>query len=204
MTALHTVIRTVEIGILLASATTAVLQPLTCAELAAQALATANENCLNLEANQACYGHPQVSATLTDSSLTFESPGDRVPFDKVSSLTTAPYDAETDTWGIAYVRGIDAAGVEFELMLFGSVTLVNDSGGLQLEIVDENACANAPSGVMASSADESETATIIINGETVTLSETPLAVTFRDGALETPASMRRQAATPLAVVKPTI
>lgn len=175
-------LRMIVVGMLLMGiTTTAYMQPLTCTEQVAQALEAAHTACADLAEGEVCYGHPMVSAVLTDPDLIFEEPGDRVPLSEVESITTSPYDDETGEWGIAYVHLTDDEGVAVRLMLFGDVALTNDpDDGLSLSVSEaEDGCDGAPSGVFASAPDGESS--IIINGEEFEIDGLPLGLTFPDG-----------------------
>lgn len=92
-------------GLLLAAATTVGAQD-DCAALAASALDALHVSCANLEANTACYGHPDVRATLTDPSydILFARPGDRPPLNLLTSVHALPPDPAASTWGLARLR----------------------------------------------------------------------------------------------------
>jgi hypothetical protein len=181
MTIFQMAIRTLGFGLLVTGISTMALQPLTCDEVAIEAITAANEACLALEENQVCYGHPEVLAELSDPLVTFEEVGDRVPSDTVITLSTSPYNAETNTWGIAYVRVVNADGTEILIMLFGGATLVNDADGLRVEIVEDTSCVGTPSGIIVSASDVTE---ITVNGETFPVTQVPTALTVNVGELE--------------------
>ncbi len=181
MRLVRNLIRAAGFTLLLTGAAAASMQSLTCADTA-DAMTLAAEVCTDLDTNTLCYGHPLVYADLIDTALTFETPGDRVPFGDVRSVTTYPYDPDTGEWGIAYLNAVDAAGSEIELLLYGAVTLVHESDGLQMEFSAETLCADAPGGIIARAPDGAE---IMVNGETITLTETPVIFTMQDGELVT-------------------
>ncbi len=92
-------------GLLLVAATTVGAQD-DCTVLAASALEALHVSCANLEANTACYGHPDVTATLTDPSydILFTRPGDRPPLNLLTSVHALPPDPAASTWGLARLK----------------------------------------------------------------------------------------------------
>jgi hypothetical protein len=63
-------------------------------------------NCAGTERNSACYGYNNVSAqffeVLPDDA--FDLPADVVDVPQIASISTLPYDPETETWGVALMN----------------------------------------------------------------------------------------------------
>lgn len=171
-------------GLLLFGVGTAVLQPLTCADVAAEALASAAEACADLTNDQACYGHPQVDLETSAADVRFDAPGDRVALSAVSAITPSAYDEATGSWGIAYVRTAETDGVAVELVLLGAVAFTQDEDGtLALELAADSPCVDAPNGFIVRAAGGSDPVTIRVNGETLPVGAAPLLVMMEGGAL---------------------
>lgn len=171
-------------GLLLFGAGTAVLQPLTCADVAAEALASAADACAEMDDDQICYGHPSVELTTSEAGVTFAAPGDRATFSAASAITLSAYDEVTADWGIAYVRTAESDGVAIELILLGDAALTQDEdGALSLELSTDSPCADAPNGFIVRAAGGSDPVSIRVNGETLPVGATPLLVTMEAGAL---------------------
>lgn len=57
--------------------------------------------CATMGQNEACYGHTQVAATLTDPTLIFDESGDIVDVVSLEAIFTRPADPNTGEWGVA-------------------------------------------------------------------------------------------------------
>lgn len=170
-------------SLLLLGVGTAVMQPLMCDEIAADALASAAEACADLDIDQACYGHPLVDVEANAADGRFDAPGDRITFSDVTAIAPSAYDAATGSWGIAHVRTAENNGAAVEFILLGAVVLTQDAGGaLSLELAADSPCADAPNGFIVRAAG-SDPVSIRVNGETLPVRAAPLLVIIENGAL---------------------
>lgn len=98
--AIRTALLSLTIGLL--SISIVLAQRDTCPALVEQAMATANTACGVPGRNTACYGNTLVNATgWNETELAFTQPGDKVNLADIATLSTAPLDTESATWGVA-------------------------------------------------------------------------------------------------------
>ncbi|MGB1285139.1 MAG: hypothetical protein ACPG7F_01285 [Aggregatilineales bacterium] len=89
--------------VLIIGSITVLAQQSNCPVLVEEALSRADDNCNDLDRNAACYGYNLVSASFVDDvdDDFFASPADRSPIEDLRSLTTFPFDENSEQWGIA-------------------------------------------------------------------------------------------------------
>lgn len=106
---------------LLAIAAPVAAQAADCPTLAQQAMTAFGQNCLNIEADTACYGHAQVQATPIDSTTAtaFTLPAERISLSSLQSLHTFAPDLTAGQWGIALLN----LQTNANLLLLGDVSL---------------------------------------------------------------------------------
>ena len=77
-----------------------------CETIVQEALLAVSDNCDEMGRMEACYGFNNVAATLVGDvdSEQFANPSDRVGVGLVDSMTTFPFDSETEQWGIALMN----------------------------------------------------------------------------------------------------
>lgn len=77
-----------------------------CETIVQEALLAVSDNCDEMGRMEACYGFNNVAATLVGDvdSEQFANPSDRVGVQLVDSMTTFPFDSETEQWGIALMN----------------------------------------------------------------------------------------------------
>jgi len=76
-----------------------------CSALLETALDALDENCNELDRNNACYGYRLVGATFADGvdadNASFSVAGDRIEVPLLETITTAALDSANDLWGVA-------------------------------------------------------------------------------------------------------
>lgn len=74
-----------------------------CPMLVDSILETVADSCTDLGRNQACYGNNDITTLDLDNNLldSFTQVGDTEDVLNIASLTTAPFDVDTNTWGVA-------------------------------------------------------------------------------------------------------
>jgi len=77
-----------------------------CTDLVRQAIQQIGRECAELGINEACYGHALVEAIGRDGGTlpTFNTSGDTVALADLAAIFTRPYNAETQTWGVALMH----------------------------------------------------------------------------------------------------
>ncbi len=120
-----------------------------CNDLVESALDSVANTCLNIGLNEVCYGNDHVSATLNDSSMFFEAPGDIVPVTALDAIITRPVDLEANEWGIALMNleaDLPDGNDSMRIVLFGDVEVTPT----QVELIDD-----APTCVYSNTANDS-------------------------------------------------
>jgi hypothetical protein len=114
-----------------------IAQAQNCPEIVENAVVRAQNACVEMRRNQACYGYHFLSAELSPglTSFAFNDVGDITPVDTIRSLHLSALDPVTDQWGVAMMRvradiADTAANQNVTLVAFGSVALEADSSGL--------------------------------------------------------------------------
>jgi hypothetical protein len=84
--------------------------------------------CLEMGRNEACYGHPNVSAVLTNPDAIFEARGDIINVMDIQTLVTRPLDLQSEAWGIV-MMDVQAdlpenADASVRLLVFGGTEIV--------------------------------------------------------------------------------
>ena len=105
-------------------------QAIKCPDLVQQALALSRDECIGIGRNKACYGHSLVSAQAQagTTNFAFATQGDVANVESIHSLTLNPYDQQTVTWGIVYLRvqaslPNTAVGENVTIMMFGQTQI---------------------------------------------------------------------------------
>ena len=109
-----------------------VAQTTDCPALVQTALDSIDETCADTGRNQACYGNVSIDLQAQDDAEVevFESPGDLVALNDISTMTLAPLDETTETWGVALMK-LQAnvpdtlPGQNVTFLLFGDVVIEN-------------------------------------------------------------------------------
>jgi hypothetical protein len=117
----------------------------TCPELVAQALTAADQACVDLNRNEACYGNVLLSAGLRAdaSSVVFEQTGDIAPLSDIETLSLTGLNVTDQTWGVALLK-VQAnlpdtlPGQNVTMVLFGDVQITDNSAGSLLTISASN------------------------------------------------------------------
>lgn len=99
-----------------------------CAQLVREALETANESCSALEGDVACYGYDVVNVeAVSDTEITFASPGDMVNLADIASIKTARANPNQAEWGIAILNLEDdefaTVSTASRIVMIGDVSL---------------------------------------------------------------------------------
>src|SRR5262245_33553346 len=158
---------------------------LTCDQLVQEAMNTAGGACAELGRNQACYGHRLVEATYNTApgtSSTMNEVGDITDLLSLSSLSTAPLDELTQTWGVAVIKAQanlpDALpGQNVTLLLFGGAKLEGATPGLQTvtlttHLNQSTACQSLPPSALVAQSPSGTQVSMRINGASVTFGST--------------------------------
>lgn len=164
-----------------------------CEDLVTRATTAIGAACDGLTRNQACYGNTLVNVEFTsDSLLTFSQSGDVIDLAEIRRISTTPYDAATDTWGVAVIKAQvnlpDALpGENVIFLLFGDTTLDALSPTLNAVRLNTNltstSCDTAPSGMLVQSPNGQQI-TMNLNGANVTLGSTALFVAEPFGSMK--------------------
>ena len=101
-----------------------------CSAVYESAIDTIDQLCNSVERNQACYGHPQLSAESQPDveTFAFASPGDIEDVLKIKSLELAGYDEEAEIYGMAMMllqANLPGSlpGTNVTILLFGENTI---------------------------------------------------------------------------------
>jgi len=91
---------------LLLGVSVAAAQPGTCPALVDDAIDAANENCLEMNRNEVCYGHHSLRATFYESLPpdAFDEPTERLPLTDVQRIETAAPSLDMDEVGVALMK----------------------------------------------------------------------------------------------------
>ena len=182
---IRTIFRVAGMGLLLFGAVTASMQSLICDAAAAAVMTAAQAACPEVAPDQACYGHPQVAAELTDLALSFAHPGDTVPLSSITSISTTAYNEATGDWGIVHLRTIEIDGVSVELIVFGAATVTHDGDQLAITIDGISPCAGAPNEIIARAIGGDTPVEILINGLPISITPTPVLISIgEDNAVQ--------------------
>jgi hypothetical protein len=169
----------------------------TCPVLVEEALTLAEDSCMVLGRNEACYGYTRVEAVGPNNEPLphFDTQGDVAGIDELNALATAPMDLDAGEWGVAILR-IQAdlpdslPGQNVTFVLFGDVSLEADTGAdtalqafyLQNGLGDP-LCEEAPRDGVLVQAPEDTTVHFMLNGVEVEVGSTGLLWVGVDGAL---------------------
>ncbi|MCB9454061.1 MAG: hypothetical protein H6672_21720 [Anaerolineaceae bacterium] len=117
----------------------------TCAAAVQSAIDSTAANCMDLGANEICFGHADVDTLVNcDEALDFNTPGDRLPLTAICALRIGGWSSE---WGIAAMEVESSNGVPMTFVLFGGVEIHNAGSSLnnmQVWVVNETDVYNGP------------------------------------------------------------
>lgn len=148
------------VGVIFSQTANEAQQPDTCQALTEQIMVQVAETCDATERNQACYGYNLVEATSPTENFTFASPGDIVSVGAIETLSIAPIDLDSETWGVALMR-LQAnlpdilPGQNVSVVIFGDVELENRTLPIEATVsfdVTVNGSANVRSGASTNEA----------------------------------------------------
>lgn len=99
----------------------------TCSQLVRQAFFELGSNCAGQDSNTACYAfNGATSSAFGDQPSLLNTLGDTVSLSDISSITTAPLNVETNTFGVVKVTVQPSAALHpVTILMFGAVTLEN-------------------------------------------------------------------------------
>lgn len=124
----------------------AAAQENTCPQVVQRAITAASDICGDTGRNQACYGHVNANATAKEGvvDFKFESAGDRIRLEDLSSLKLAAYDNDTQEWGVALLKiqanlPDTAVGQNVTMLVFGNTEIgdLSDAETTQAEFGDK-------------------------------------------------------------------
>lgn len=101
-----------------------------CPQIVKQALTMATNACIDTSRNYACYGNVRLDTQMRKASTAFESRGDKVALEQVSSLKLSSYNELNREWGIAVMK-LQAnlpdtlPGQNITVLLFGNVEITD-------------------------------------------------------------------------------
>lgn len=166
---------------------------LSCDELVNNALQVVDTACDSVGRNQACYGNHLVNAELqTGTSATFRAAGDIADLFNVQSLSTAPLNADAQTWGIVVIKAQanlpdTLPGQNITLLLFGDTTLNGISPAMQAVTfstgIGQSTCTDAPPNAMLLQSPTGQQVSITINGATITMGSTLYLTAVENGEM---------------------
>jgi hypothetical protein len=147
---------------------------LPCEEFVSAAIHITSDACIELEGNEACYGHTQVSAEFQPGlSTRFSLPGDSANLTDIQSLHTSALSEATQTWGIAMMKAIIEQH-EVLFVVYGDATLDKITPDMSTATLStrsgEAAC--GPSSAVLVQAPENAQVTLKLNGVDITLGST--------------------------------
>ncbi len=152
-----------------------------CPDVVGEALTTTNAVCSGIGRNEACYGNINITATLADDSLIFQSQGDIVEVTEIERLTLSPYVEDSQIWGVALMNvqanipdTTPGQGVTF--LLFGDVDIENAGDAMEAFYfssgVGTAGCNEAQSGIIINTPEGVGTVSLIANDVTIDLGST--------------------------------
>ncbi|MBI5957589.1 MAG: SH3 domain-containing protein [Chloroflexi bacterium] len=96
-----------------------------CVQLAAEALAEAQQACVDLGRGEVCYGHAGVAATLlSGGAASLSTTGDKLLVNDIENLITSAADLNTGEWGVAVLElPAGLAEESVHAVLFGDVAI---------------------------------------------------------------------------------
>lgn len=166
----------------------------TCDQLVTEALSRANTICASTGRNQACYGNSLVQAQLQpDATTTFNTIGDIANLFSIRSLTTAPLNVDSQTWGVVILKAQanlpdTLPGQNVTFLLYGDATLDNVTPQMKAVVlktgVGSTTCASAPDSALLLQSPEGSQATLTINGASVTLGSTLYVTSVQNDEME--------------------
>jgi hypothetical protein len=149
-------------------------QALTCNEVITAALASVGPICDATERNEACYGSNLVSAELLPGAQAkFEEVGDLTSLYNLRQISTAPWDDEQQTWGVALLKAQvnlpdNLPGQNVTFLLYGGATLDGLTPRMEAVIlktgIGGSTCADAPESAALVQAPLGSVVTLNING----------------------------------------
>lgn len=154
-----------------------------CTTIVADALTATDAACTGIGRNEACFGNVNITTTLADTTLIFQSQGDVVDLTEIERMTLSPYDEATGTWGVAVMNvqanipdTVPGQGVMF--LLFGDVDISN--GGDAMEAfyfssgVGTAGCQESANGILINTPEGAGMITLVANNVTIDLGSTAL------------------------------
>ncbi|MEO0561541.1 MAG: LysM peptidoglycan-binding domain-containing protein [Chloroflexota bacterium] len=164
----------------------------TCERVVENALEVVGRNCDALSRNTACYGYQMVDAAFRlDAPVTeFTRPADTAELASVAELTTTPYTAEDETWGVAVIHAqldIPATlpGQAVTMLVLGGASVEDEGGAFPMQAftfssgVGAASCDEAPS-AMAIRSPEDLQIELTVNGLDIDVGSTVLLETDED------------------------
>ncbi|MEL6407186.1 MAG: hypothetical protein AAFR81_22630 [Chloroflexota bacterium] len=153
-------------------------------------LEAVTDSCDGVERNEVCYGNVRVESELLDDEVVFDNAGDIIPVSELVTLTTSPFDEETDEWGIALFR-VQAnlpdtlPGQNVTILAFGDTELIpeapaSDDQAQTMNVfslttgIGQPTCNDIPEGGVVIQNPADTEITMIINGFQVTMGSTAL------------------------------
>lgn len=112
------------------------LQETTCNSLVEDALKLVAARCIDTGRNEACYGNNNISATLHDDALVFETPGDIVPVTAIDALITRAINPAEDEWGVAMLNvqaDLPDDDDSVQILVFGGAEVTATAGDQIIE-----------------------------------------------------------------------
>jgi hypothetical protein len=157
-----------------------------CATFTRTAWDAAAESCADLAAGTVCYGHGDISASLSPDAGPFDAAGDTVSLESVTALQLAPFDLDTGVWGIVYIA-LEAEEGATTVVLMGDVTvdsLSMDEIAFTSGTSSRGDCPGPVDGVLVTASGDAA-ASLTLNGETFTFGDGASAffATEPDGSL---------------------
>ncbi len=167
-----------------------VAQSTDCPALVQTALDSVDATCAETGRNQACYGNVSIDLEAqADTEIgSFETPGDTIDLNAIDTMTLAPLDKTTETWGVALMK-LQAnvpdtlPGQNVTFLLFGDVVIENavddESEFTPMQAfyfqsgIGDAGCEEAPeSGLMIQTPDGVEEILLNVNGANMSLGST--------------------------------
>lgn len=166
---------------------------LACPQLISAAIQTANNACRRLGLNQICYGYPHVEVTFqTGSPPRLVASGDTADLLAASRASTMPLDEANQTWGIAIIKAqLNLPETSLEpsvtLVLYGGAALDGLSPTLTAARLQTSTglppCPEAPPAALLIQSPPGTSATLTLNGASLTLGSTVYVTAPANGTL---------------------
>jgi len=152
-----------------------------CSTVVTDALTATDAACTGVGRNEACFGNVNITTTLADETLIFQSQGDIVELTEIERMTLSPYDEDTGSWGVALMNvqanipdTVPGQGVTF--LLFGDVDIENAGDAMEAFYfssgVGTAGCNEAENGIIINTPEGVGTVTLVANDVTIDLGST--------------------------------